>query len=148
MSRRSLVSITLLMVALSLAIAPARAAVSVWSALVLATNEKNPTEPTGPLGKIEDSLENVFGYNQFTIIGQTTRVIDDPAEHWLIPGRKFSVRVALKKSEHTGFLLRLHLFQEKKFLLETQARLALHSPLIIRGPLYGHGQLLLIFMVK
>ena len=47
-----------------------------------------------------------------------------------------------------GYLLDLQLFQEKKLLLETEAKLSKRSPLVIKGPQVGDGQLLLLLVVQ
>jgi hypothetical protein len=43
--------------------------------------------------------------------------------------------------------LTLKLFQEKNLLLETDAKLSKASPLVIKGPQVGDGQLLLVLVV-
>ena len=47
-----------------------------------------------------------------------------------------------------GYLLNLKLFQEKNLLLETEAKLSKSSPLVIKGPQVGDGQLLLLLLVQ
>ncbi len=121
---------------------------SVWSGLVLATNEDSPKDPPVELAFLKSKLKNIFGYNQFQLIGDHTEVINDPDEHWLMPGNLFSLRVDSKSNSTPGYLVRLQLYQEKKMLVETEAKLGRQSPLLIRGPLYGNGQLIIILLVK
>jgi hypothetical protein len=95
-------------------------------------------------------LKNIFGYDQFELLGQHTESIDSPTEHWLIPGQDFSLRVNCKKAAKPGFnyRLKLELFQEKKLLADMEARLGGQNMVFIRGPFYGQGQLLIVLIVK
>ena len=43
---------------------------------------------------------------------------------------------------------RLQLFQDRQVLLETDATLSKSSPLVIKGPQIGAGQLLLLLVVQ
>jgi hypothetical protein len=61
----------------------------------------------------------------------------------------FSLHVDSKEgSDKTGYRLDLKLFQEKNLLLETEAKLSKASPLVIKGPQVGDGQLLLLLVVQ
>ena len=53
-----------------------------------------------------------------------------------------------KARADSGYLLDLQLYQEKKLLLETETKLSKRSPLVIRGPQIGDGQLLLLLVVQ
>ena len=53
-----------------------------------------------------------------------------------------------KGETDAGYLLNLKLFQEKSLLLETEAKLSKASPLVIKGPQVGDGQLLLVLVVQ
>ncbi len=121
---------------------------AIWSGLVLATNEAKPTAPPAELAKFAGRLRNFFGYNQFELIGSHTETIDDPSERWLVPSKSFFLCVKMKEGEGGVHLLTLKLYQEKKLLVETQAQLGSESPLFIRGPLYGEGQLLIVLSMK
>jgi hypothetical protein len=44
--------------------------------------------------------------------------------------------------------LNLKLYKEKELLLETETKLSKRSPLVIKGPQVGGGQLLLILVVQ
>src|SRR5438093_503153 len=94
---------------------------SIWSALVLASNEPKPNPPPPELARFAGRLGKVFGYNQFEIIGAHTELIDTPDEHWLLPSKRFSVCVQEKRSEAGTHLMTLKLYQEKKLLVETHA---------------------------
>jgi hypothetical protein len=121
---------------------------SIWGALVLATNEKEPAAPPTELAPFAKSMRNVFGYNQFEVIGSHTQKVEDPDGSWLIPSKRFCLRVKIRKSGQGQHLLTLLLYQEQKLLVGTRARLGDRSPLFIRGPLYGPGQLIIVLSVK
>lgn len=126
----------------------ARADEVIWSGLVLATNEAKPMAPPGELTRFAPGLRSVFGYNQIELIGSHLETIDDPAERWLIPSKRFCLRVTAKSSDRGTHLLTIQLFQDDKLLVETKAELNRKSPLFIRGPMYGNGQLIVVLAVK
>lgn len=141
--------LTALALAAALLAAAARAedTPTVWSGLVLATNEDNPLPQE--LEPYKAKLEHIFGYTHFVLIGQHSEVMDEPSEHWLVPSRKFCLQA---KSSHSpqgpGYLVQLQLFREEHLLVTTKVWLAPHNPLFIRGPVHGRGQLIIILLVK
>ncbi len=127
----------------------AHASQIVWSGLVIATNTSQPEPVPAELTKMESTLKELFGYNQFTVIGQARKSLVTGSEDWLARSKYFSLHVDSKEgSDRAGYRLDLKLFQEKSLLLETEAKLSKASPLIIRGPLVGAGQLLLVLVVQ
>jgi hypothetical protein len=121
---------------------------SVWSGLVLATDDDHPKEAPSELRRFKGKLEGVFGYNQFELLGQHTEKMDDLTERWLIPGRDFSMRVETKISAGKTYVLQIELFQGPRSLATIETRLAPQSPLFIRGPMCGGGQLIIVLLVK
>jgi len=97
-------------------------------------------------------LKRIFGYNQFEIVGKATEVIDELAESWLVPSPvfQFSVKArhAPSKEARGGYLLDLRFFQENRPFVDTEAKLAPNSPLFIRGPQYGKGQVIIVLQVQ
>jgi hypothetical protein len=128
--------------------ASAGASQMVWSGLVMANNVAQPDEIPPELNRIEGTLKSWFGYNQFKVIGQSRKTLVTGAEDWLASSKYFSLHVDSKGETETGYLLKLKLFQEKSVLLETEARLSKASPLVIKGPQVGDGQLLLVLVVQ
>ena len=127
----------------------ARASQTVWSGLVIATNTSQPEPVPAELTKMESTLKELFGYNQFTVIGQSRKSLVTGSEDWLAQSKYFSLHVDSREgTDRTGYRLDLKLFQEKSLLLETEAKLSKASPLIIKGPLVGDGQLLLVLVVQ
>jgi opacity protein-like surface antigen len=128
--------------------ASARASQMVWSGLVIANNVTKPDEIPPELNRIEGTLKALFGYNQFKVIGQSRKTLVTGSEDWLASSKYFSLHVDSKGETDAGYLLNLKLFQEKNLLLETEAKLSKASPLVIKGPQVGDGQLLLVLVVQ
>ena len=148
MQRRScfLVGVSLALILGS--IAPAQASQIVWSGLVMANNVAQPDEIPTELHRIEGRLKAWFGYNQFQVIGQSKKTLVTGSEDWLAASKYFSLYVDAKGETEEGYLLKLKLFQEKSVLLEAETKLSKASPLVIKGPQVGDGQLLLVLVVQ
>ncbi len=115
----------------------------------MANNVPEPTPIPAELNRLEDTLKQLFGYNQFQVIGQSRKTLRSGAEDWLASSKYFSLHIDSKPSKGTAsYLLSLQLFQEQKLLLETEARLSKSSPLVIKGPQIGDGQLVLLLVVE
>ncbi|HMG06377.1 MAG TPA: hypothetical protein VK581_13035 [Chthoniobacterales bacterium] len=143
----------LLLIGLALALilggtARAQASQVVWSGLVIANNVAQPDEIPQELNRIEGRLKAWFGYNQFKVIGQSQKTLVTGTEDWLASSKYFSLHVDSKSETKAGYLVNLKLFQEKNLLLETEAKLSKASPLVIKGPQVGDGQLLLLLVVQ
>jgi len=123
-------------------------AATVWSGLVMARNTSQPTPVPAQLDPIEGTLKGAFGYNQFEIIGEATKSLKTGEEDWLASSKYFSLHVDAKGETHAGYLLDLKLYKQDDLLLETEAKLSRRSPLVIKGPLVGDGQLLLVLVVQ
>src|SRR3712207_2498156 len=70
----------------------ARAADTVWSGLVVATNAPEPTPIPAELNRLEGTLKGLFGYNQFQVIGQSRSTIKSGTEDLLASSKYFSLR--------------------------------------------------------
>lgn len=132
----------------SVSLVTAEAADSVWSALVMANNRPEPTPIPAELNKLEGTLKQFFGYNQYQVIGQSRQMLNTGEEDWLTSSKFFSLHVDGKPAAKASYRLNLQLFQEQKLLLETEANLSKRSPLVIRGPQVGDGQLVLLLVVE
>ncbi|HYJ04462.1 MAG TPA: hypothetical protein VEX43_04970 [Chthoniobacterales bacterium] len=148
MQRRSILLLGVMALMLG-GMAPAQAASrTVWSGLVIANNVENPEPIPLELNPLEGTLKSLFGYNQFKVIGQSRKPLVSGSEDWLASSKYFSLHVDSKGSNSAGYVLTLKLFQEKNLLLETDAKLSKASPLVIKGPQVGDGQLLLVLVVQ
>ena len=124
-----------------------RAADKVWSGLVMAENAEKPHAAPARLGRIEKTLVELFGYNQFEVIGESNKTLKSGDEDWLASSKYFSLHVDAKGVTTGGYELNLKLFKDKQLLLETETKLSKQSPLVIKGPQIGGGQLLLVLIV-
>ncbi|MEP6777141.1 MAG: hypothetical protein ABI944_01720 [Chthoniobacterales bacterium] len=121
---------------------------SVWSGLVVANNVDKPDAIPAEISRLEGTLKQLFGYNQFTVIGQSRKALQTGDEDWLASSKFFSLHVHAENKTDASYLLNLQLFQENKLLLETEAKLSQSSPLVIKGPQVGNGQLLLLLVLQ
>jgi len=145
---RSLVLVTSLLV-LTITAAPAvHAAEKVWSGLVIAENVTQPEAVPAELTRIEGLLKRFFGYNQFKVIGQSRKTLKTGQEDWLATSKFFGLHVDARGETQGGYVLNLKLYKEKELLLETETKLSERSPLVIKGPQVGGGQLLLVLIVQ
>jgi hypothetical protein len=134
---------------LTTTIAPAlQAAQTVWSGLVIAENVTEPQPVPPELTRIEGLLRKFFGYNQFKVIGQSQKTLNTGQEDWLATSKFFGLHVDARGETEGGYVLNLKLYKEKELLLETEAKLSKRSPLVIKGPQVGGGQLLLVLIVQ
>ena len=125
-----------------------KGAESVWSGLVIAENIAQPKPNPPELTRIEGSLKKFFGYNQFQVIGQSQKTLKTGQEDWLATSKFFGLHVDARGENDLGYVLNLKLYKEKELLLETDAKLNKRSPLVIKGPQVGSGQLLLVLIVE
>ena len=136
-------------IALIMGAAPGlHAAETVWSGLVIAENVAQPESIPPELTRIERLLKELFGYNQFQVIGQSSKTLKTGQEDWLATSKFFGLRVDARGESEAGYVLNLKLYKEKELLLETDAKLSKRSPLVIKGPQVGSGQLLLVLVVQ
>jgi len=134
---------------LTTTVAPAsQAAEKVWSGLVIAENVMEPQPVPSELTRIEGLLKKFFGYNQFKVIGQSQKILKTGQEDWLATSKFFGLHVDARGETQGGYVLNLKLYKEKELLLETEAKLSKRSPLVIKGPQVGGGQLLLVLVVQ
>ena len=86
MQRRSILLLGVSLALMLGAAVSAPASQIVWSGLVIANNVAQP-EPVPPeLNRIEETLKELFGYNQFKVIGPPVRPrIVEPHERLSLP---------------------------------------------------------------
>jgi hypothetical protein len=125
-----------------------QAAETVWSGLVIAENVTQPQPIPSELTRIEGLLKRFFGYNQFQVIGQSQKTLKSGQEDWLATSKFFGLHVDARGETQGGYVLNLKLYKEKELLLETETKLSKRSPLVIKGPQVGGGQLLLVLVVR
>jgi hypothetical protein len=142
-------SVAISVLLLTMTVAPAsQAAETVWSGLVIAENVTEPQPIPPELNRIEGSLKKFFGYNEFKVIGQSQKILKTGQEDWLATSKFFALHVDARGETPGGYVLNLKLYKEKELLLETETKLSKRSPLVIKGPQVGGGQLLLVLVVQ
>src|SRR5438067_2826591 len=105
-------------IALILSAAPGlRAAETVWSGLVIAENVAQPESIPPELTRIERLLKELFGYNQFQVIGQSRKTLKTGEEDWLASSKYFALHVDAWGETEVGYVLNLKLFMEQVILL-------------------------------
>ena len=120
----------------------------VWSGLLVASNSQSPEGTPAEVKPIESTLRQLFGYSSFQVIGQKRQALQTGQEDWLAKSKYFALRVDARGEKAGAYVLNLKLFQEEKLLLETDAQLSKSSPLVIRGPQVGDGQLVIVLIVQ
>jgi hypothetical protein len=145
---RSLALVISVLVLTMTAAAASQAAEKVWSGLVMAENVTQPQPIPSELIRIEALLKKFFGYNEFQVIGQSQKTLKTGQEDWLATSRFFGLQVDARGETQGGYVLNLKLYKEKELLLETETKLSKRSPLVIKGPQVGGGQLLLVLVVQ
>ena len=145
---RSLAVVISVLVLTATATPALQAAETVWSGLVMADNVSQPQPIPSELTRIEGLLKRFFGYNQFQVIGQSQKVLKTGQEDWLATSKFFGLHVDARGETQGGYVLNLKLYKEKELLLETETKLNKRSPLVIKGPQVGEGQLLLVLIVQ
>ena len=145
---RSLALVISVLVLTMTAAAASQAAEKVWSGLVMAENVTQPQPIPSELTPIEGLLKKFFGYNEFQVIGQSQKTLKTGQEDWLAISKFFGLHVDARGETQGGYVLNLKLYKEKELLLETETKLSKRSPLVIKGPQVGGGQLLLVLVVQ
>lgn len=121
---------------------------TVWSGIIVVSNS-GPADPTPPeLAPVAETLRQVFGYNRFHLIAEARKTLKTGEEDWLATTKYFALRVDAQGQKAGAYVLNLKLFQENKMLLETNAQLSKASPLVIRGPQVGDGQLVIVLLLE
>jgi hypothetical protein len=127
----------------------------VWSGLVMADNVEKPQNVPTELERLEPTLKELFGYNQFEVIGQSKKTLKSGQEDLLVSSRHFALKVDARGPSEGGYIVNLKLVQHDdtqppsdQLVLETDTKLSKRSPLVIKGPQIGNGQLLLVLVIQ
>ncbi len=62
---------------------------AIWSGLVLATNDPHPAQAPDRLRQFAQKLKNIFGYNQFQLVGEYSEKMATPPSAGSSPARTF-----------------------------------------------------------
>lgn len=118
-----------------------------YGALVMATKSDHPQPPPEALKTQAKNLEQIFGYNEFHLLGEKKKAINTGQEDWLVPSRQFILRVDTKNPIADGYALALELLEEDRVIVDASVKLKRDHPLFIRGPFVGEGQILILLTV-
>lgn len=147
MGRRLLLLLAIITVAFGSNLFARTAEQTVWSGLLVASGAPVPPPPP-EITRLEGTLRQIFGYPNFLVIGESRKTIRTGEEDWLAKSKYFSLHVDARGEKAGAYVLNLKLFQQEKMLLETEAQLSKASPLVIRGPQIGDGQLVIVLVVQ
>jgi hypothetical protein len=120
----------------------------VWSALLIATNEKEPSRAPSELRRLEDRMRRVFGYNQFKVIEEAENRVSKQGERWFVPTEQMYLGMRLlgdPKQDRQA--VNLKIWRKNQLLVDADATIRPGSPLFVRGPLKGRGQLIFVIML-
>src|SRR5205809_6562238 len=105
-------------IALIISAAPGlHAAETVWSGLVIAENVAQPESIPPELTRIERILKDLFGYNQFQVIGQSSKTLKTGQEDWPTTSKFFPPRVDARGASEAGYISNTKLHKAKEPLL-------------------------------
>lgn len=121
---------------------------SIWSALVLATNEQPAKAAPAELEPFASGLRKIFGYNSFYLLAAKKKEIRKGSEVWIVPTKKVFLKVRCIDRSETAYRMQLELYVKKKLVVSSEAKLARDAPLYIRGPSWGAGRLVFILEVR
>lgn len=119
----------------------------VYGALVLATKSEHPQPTPEVLRPQAESLQKIFGYNEFRLLGEKKKAMNTGQEDWLVPSRQFVLHVDALSAISDGYALALALKEEDRQIVEAKVKLKRDHPLFIRGPFVGNGQILILLTV-
>ena len=127
---------------------PVRAAEKLWGALIFASNVEKPAEPPSELTPYLGKLSKIFGYNQFSIVAEESEKIGRADREWELNSKFITVKVEPLSVDAGTYELALTMLREEQVLLEMKSRVGIGSPLLIRGPMCGGGQLIILLEVR
>src|SRR4051812_16032786 len=105
-ARAALVTTAALLV---IAAAPLSAAEKVWSGLVMAEFAEKPHPAPAQNAPFEKTLDELFGYNQFEVIGESSKTLKTGQEDWMATSKYFSLHVDARGENDSGYELGLKL---------------------------------------
>ncbi len=114
----------------------------------MATNVAQPEAPPAELRSYLSKLSGIFGYNQFKIVAEESESVGDSSRQWKLASKFLTVRIEPLVSEGEGHKLALTMERQKQTLLEMKTLVGVGSPLLIRGPMCGRGQLIILLEVR
>lgn len=118
----------------------------IWSGILFGSNQPSPALPP-PIEQLAPKLRTLFGYRYYQLLGQTTQTIREDKESWLVPSRDFFLKVDNFKPAKKGYRMKVTLFQERRQVMQAVVKLR-DGPLVIRGPAWGNGTVIIMLAAK
>ncbi len=126
-----------------------RAEDSISAYLLVATNDSEPQPLPVKVRPYEKNLRAVFGYNRFDQVGAGKAEVPGKSEAWLVPSSELFLKADTQRNENgRGVPAQLELWQREKRILNTRALLRPGAPVLIRGPEWGNGLLILVVVLE
>ena len=107
----------------------------VWSGLVMADNAEKPQPIPSELASLEETLKELFGYNQFEIIAQSKTNLRKGDENWDAASKHFKLHVDAQGPSEGGYVVNLKLVQHDdteppadQVVLDTDTKLSKPKP--------------------
>lgn len=118
----------------------------IWSGILFGTNHPSPALPP-PIEQLTPKLRGLFGFDYYQLLGQSTQIIREDKESWLVPSREFFLKVDNFKPAKKGYRMKLTLFQDNRQVMQAVVKLR-DGPLLIRGPSWGNGTVIIMLAAK
>lgn len=131
-----------------LALPTVQAADTLWAGVVLATKEDRPGAIPRSLRRLAPGIAEVFGTNTLYLLGERSKPFDVGVDPWMVPTRDFYFQVKALAREASNYVVNVELYEKQSLLLSSEARLAYQAPLLIRGPMWGRGQIVLVLEIR
>ena len=119
----------------------------VYGALVFATKSEHPQPVPDAIKPQADSLQRIFGYNEFRLLSEKKKAVNTGQEDLLVLSRQLILHVDALRAIADGYTLALALQEEDRPVVKADVRLKRDHPLFIRGPFVGNGQILILLTV-
>jgi hypothetical protein len=127
---------------------PVQASVRAWGCLLYASNSSRALELPPRLDAYEVPLHRSLGYSNYRVIAQREVVLIDQPQNLLVSAGDIQVILtSLSMAPDGKYLVGLLFVEGTEEVMEAQAKVALGSPLFIRGPDWLEGQIIIVFMV-
>lgn len=126
----------------------ARSGSAVWGGLVFATNQPGQTSGRYDTHPYARRFRKIFGYRYYELLGKDRQPIRSQGVNQLQLGREFHAKLRFLGAKRNGLAFALELYRNDRKVVESNVILGRDSPLVIRGPQWGKGQLLFLLMVR
>jgi hypothetical protein len=90
-------------------------------------------------------LGKTHPYKTYQLLGRHTQKVFKEYESWVVPSKELCLKMDSRgPTENGGVQLHIQLWQDKKVLVKSDAKLAPDQPIIIGGPKWRKGRLIFV----